>query len=184
MAFQKHKDALKGALKHKRIIENFFSLSILNGLTFLLPLITLPFIVRIIGPEKYGIYAITLVVVQYINMISIYGFNYSGTRLISQNRNNLPMVGRFFSAIIVCRLVFALACLVLVFTASLFIPFLATERLSLLFAIGMVIGDVFVPTWFFQGMERMKFVTIVNVTSKGLFTILIFFVIRKADDYP
>lgn len=184
MALQKHKDAIKGALKHKRVIENFFSLSILNGLTFLLPLITLPFIVRIIGPEKYGIYAITLVVVQYINMVSIYGFTYSGTRLISQNRDNLPLLGKYFSSIIVTRLCLSLLCLAIIFGSSIFIPFLANERLSFVYAIGMVLGDVFVPAWFFQGMERMKYVTIVNVTSKGLFTVLIFFTISNANDYP
>jgi O-antigen/teichoic acid export membrane protein len=47
----------------------------------------------------------------------------------------------------------------------------------------MVIGQSLFPVWFFQGIEKMKFVTLINILAKVIFTILIFLVIRNEEDY-
>ena len=54
--------------RYKQIIENFFSLSILNGLNVLLPFVTLPYILRIIGTENYGAYSYIYAIAQYVIM--------------------------------------------------------------------------------------------------------------------
>ena len=52
-----------------------------------------------------------------------------------------------------------------------------------LYGLGMVVGDIFTPVWLFQGMEKMKYMTLVNASSKVLFTVLIFIVVRERDDF-
>ena len=68
----------------KELLESFCSLSILNILNLILPLITLPYLVHVIGIEKYGIYSFAYAIIQYILLISTYGFNLSATKLISE----------------------------------------------------------------------------------------------------
>ena len=169
--------------KYRQIIENFFSLSILNGLNVLLPLVTLPYILRVIGAEKYGMYAYVYVVIQYIILIATYGFNFSATKQISQSRDDVDYVNKVYNAVTLSKLLIAIIVSAVVFALSRFIFKSEIETMMFLLGLGMVFGDIFTPIWLFQGMEKMKYITIVNAVSKILFTILVFIVIKSADDF-
>lgn len=164
--------------------ESFFSLSFLNGINFILPLISLPYLVRVIGPENFGIYSFVIVISQYCILISTFGFGLSGTKFISENRDILDIVTRNFNAIILIRFLLACFCLVILLLLIFYIPAMYREKTSYFFSLGIIFGDIFIPVWFFQGMEKMRFLTIINLVSKGIFTVLVFFVIRKPGDYP
>lgn len=169
--------------RYRQIIENFFSLSILNALNVLLPLVTLPYILHTVGKANYGAYSYVYVVLQYVILFSTYGFNFSATKQISQCRDNKEAVTRIYNAVIVCKSVIAVAlsALLLLFSRLVFKDEVGV--LMFFYGLGMVIGDIFTPVWLFQGMEKMKYMTIVNASSKILFTILIFIVVRASDDY-
>ena len=169
--------------KYRQIIENFFSLSILNGLNVLLPLVTLPYILRVIGAGNYGMYAYVYAVLQYIILVDSYGFNFSVTKQISQCRDNIGEVNRIYNTVVLTKLLIGILLLVLVYAFSGWVFHSDMEIKMFLLGVGIVIGDIFTPIWLFQGMEKMKYLTIVNATSKILFTILVFFVIRTEEDF-
>ena len=172
-----------GFQRYKTVLKNFGYLSVLNALNIVLPLVSIPYLTNTIGGSYYGIYIYVLVLVQSINVITQYGFQFSATKKISQNRNDNVFVERYSSTVLGARFVIATICIAIVFALSRWL--LDTEDRQWMFvtALGMVYGDVFIPTWLFQGMERMKFVTIVNAVSKILFTLLIFIVIASPEDY-
>lgn len=169
--------------RYKQQIENFFSLSILNGLNVLLPFVTLPYILRIIGTENYGAYSYIYAIAQYVIMFSTYGFNFSATKQISQSRTDSKAVSNIFSSVIAGKSLIATVITVLLFLFNRWIFKDQIGTLMFVFSLGMVLGDIFTPVWLFQGLERMKYMTIVNASSKILFTILIFVFIHETNDY-
>lgn len=167
----------------KRLIENFLSLSFIEGARYLLPFLTIPYLVRILGPEKYGLIIFAQEIIQYFNIITDYGFSISATHEISVSRDNPERVGEIFSSVIFIRiflmLVSFLALVFLVFS----IEKLRAEWLLYMLTFGAVFGNIFSPVWFFQGMERMKYITLLSVVNRVFFTIAIFLFIRNDSQY-
>lgn len=168
---------------HKSIAESFFSLSILNVLNVFLPFITLPYILRVIGASNYGVYSYVYVLIQYLMLINAYGFNLSATKQISQHREDKHQVSVIYNSVIICRIILLAVGILFFLILSPFLLESESKRLMFLMGLGIVLGDLLNPVWLFQGFEKMRYMTIVNIISKTLFTILIFFVIRTADDY-
>ncbi|MBO4216031.1 MAG: oligosaccharide flippase family protein [Bacteroidaceae bacterium] len=169
--------------KYNTVFKNFTYLSILNGLNILLPLLIIPYLTNVIGAARYGVYAYILVLVQNINVVTQYGFQFSATKKISQNRDNHAFLEQYCSNILCARFLVATLCIALVLALSHWALDTSDRFFMFLTAIGMIYGDVFIPTWLFQGLERMKYMTIVNASSKILFTILIFVVVVRPEDY-
>lgn len=166
-----------------RVAGNFLYLSILNALNVLLPLITLPYLMRTVGKANYGIYSYVYMILQYVILFATYGFNFSATKQISQYRNDKEKVNVIYNSVIASKLIIGVSSIILILIFSRFVFKDEQAPIMFLFGIGMVAGDILTPVWLFQGMERMKYMTLVNASSKILFTILVFVVIQKADDY-
>lgn len=167
----------------KTLISNFLSLSSLQALNMILPFITLPYLVRILGIENFGLINFVLSIIMYFNILISFGFELSATREISINKNNLEKVSEIFSSIMIIKfLLFSFSFLILT------ILVLSIEKFNndiILFYItfSIVFGNMIFPSWLFQGMEKMKYITYINVVSKSIFTILIFVMVKDENDF-
>lgn len=168
---------------HKSLVESFFSLSLLNGVVMLFPLLTLPYILRVVGPANYGVYGFIYILVQYVLIFNNYGFDFSATKEISQNREDRERVNRIFNAVLACRLLLFVVTVGVFYALSPLIMPSSVQRWMFLGGLTLILGNTFTPVWLFQGMEKMRYMTIVNVLGKSLFLVLVFVMIRRPEDY-
>ncbi|GAL62286.1 membrane protein [Algibacter lectus] len=119
----------------------------------------------------------------FLNVLVDFGFNISGTREISLARDSKEKTGEIFLAIMLIKLgLIVIAFGVLFFLVNIFSRFSVDSEVYLL-SFGVVIGQALFPVWFYQGIEKMKFVTIINILAKVIFTVLVFFFINTESDY-
>lgn len=136
------------------------------------------------GPEKFGLVTFVQIFIQYFIIATDYGFNLTATREISIYREQREKISEIFSSVLFIKICFmiltGLVLLLLILTISKF----REEWLVYTLAFGMVAGNVLFPVWFFQGLEKMKYITIINVLAKSIFALSIFIFIRKSSHYP
>ena len=173
---------IKGKLNNP-MATNFISLVLLQGVNYLLPLLSFPFLFRILGVERYGLVTFGYALMQYFVMFTDFGFNLSATKYISQHRNNLRAINAYLNSAMIGRVVLCfISFIVLLVLISTFDKFRSESTLYILF-FGIIIGNVMFPMWFFQGMENMKYITIFNIVAKSLSFIPFFIFIRGPEDY-
>lgn len=115
--------------------------------------------------------------------IVTWGFNYTATRDVARHRDNQMQVSIIFSNIIWTRLFLALLCFLLLLGLTYVIPEFKDNRTILIITFMMIPGNILFPDWMFQALEKMKYITLLSILSKLLFTIAVFLFIKKPDDY-
>jgi PST family polysaccharide transporter len=167
-----------------RLLDNFLALSTLQAVNYLVPIIIFPYLVRVLGVEQFGLFSFVMAVINYGVIITDYGFDLAATKHISTYRDLKEKVDEVFSSVIIIKMAMAVAFL---FVLTLLI--LGVEKFwqhaSLYYlAFGVVIGQVLFPGWFFQGIEKMRYITILNALSKIVFALAIFLFVHDSTDLP
>lgn len=170
-------------MKKTKVIENFLSLVILRGFDFIVPLITFPYLVRIIGLEKFGLISFASALSIYFGSLIQYGFGITAARDIARSRDNINDLNKIYSRIISTSIVLSLLAFVIftliVCTVERFNQYLFLYEASI---ISVIIQSIF-PVWLFQGIEQMRFITHLNLITKAVFLSGLFLLIREESDY-
>lgn len=170
-------------MKSIQLFENILSLVGLKGIEYILNFVLYPFLLRVLGAEKFGMIAFMQGVIQYFIIIVDYGFNMTGPKSIAQAKSKAE-IGVIFSNIMAAKFIL----LLLVTSISVIMGIIGTIyfqwNVILFIAVYvMVIGNFIFPVWFFQGIQEMKYITLFNVIARLIILVLIFCVIKTPDDY-
>ena len=167
----------------KIISNNFFSLTSLKVLTYILPLITFPYLIRVLGIEKFGLIMFAQATMYYFEIVVDFGFNLSATREVALNVKKPNKLNEIISAVFSIKFMLLLfSFLVLIVAINLFDRFLQDSMLYY-YSFLKIIALAFFPVWFFQGIEKMKYITLIDILSKSIFTVLIFVFVQSESDY-
>lgn len=162
---------------------NFISLVLLQGVNYLLPLLSFPFLFRVLGVERWGLVTFGYSLMQYFVMFTDFGFNLSATKYISEHRNDLRKINSYLNSAMIGRFILCgISLAILLVLISCFDKFKMEATFYLLY-FGIILGNVMFPMWFFQGMENMKYITVFNIVAKSLSFIPFFIFIREPQDY-
>jgi polysaccharide biosynthesis protein len=172
---------IKKLKHHKKIIENFSYLSVLQILSMITPLVTYPYLVKTLGEVIYGTVVFAQAVVTYFNILVVFGFNFTAARDVSQYRDDTKKLSEIVSAVTIIKTLFLIVSLLLISGYMLYISQIDYTLYYLSFWI--CLNEILFPSWFFQGKEEMKYITFINLGIRLLFILMIFIFIKSPDDY-
>lgn len=167
----------------KKLSVNFLSLFSVQGLNILLPLLTLPYLFRILGAEKFGLIAFAFATITFFRVFVDYGFQLYATREISQNINDKNKTIEIFNTILSAKIILLIFSFLILTFLILFFEKFSNEWILFYFTFLFVVGETIFPVWFFQGVEDMKYIGYLNLFAKIFFTIAIFIFIQNESDY-
>ena len=174
---------MAGPRERKVVMKNVASLTMLQAITYILPIVILPYLFRVIGPERFGLIAFAQAFVQYFMIMTDYGFSISATKEISLCRNEHAKVSRIFSSVMTIKIALAFLSLGVLGIIIYFIPRFRNDWMVYAFSFGAVAGNTIFPVWFFQGTEKMKYIANLNIIGGIASALSIFIFIRGPQDY-
>lgn len=147
------------------------------------PILVIPYIVSICGETGYGKIGVGMAVAFFLMVFIDYGSEILGVKQVAVNRENPKELESIFTTTYAAKALL-LAMVIIVFSVIInFVPFFSTEKTLYLFSLTMVVGQFINPTWFFQGVENFKWITILNIVSKIIYLAGVFIFIKNPEDY-
>jgi PST family polysaccharide transporter len=166
-----------------RLVKDTLILFGVQVSSYVLPLITLPYVTRVLGPTNFGLTALGTAVILYFAVVTDYGFAVTGTRRIAVSQGDPEMVSRTYSTIMFCKACLLCLCFVSLLALLAAVPAFRAQWRLYLVSFLQVLGLGLSPNWFLQGMQRMRYIAYSDYGAKILSVILIFALVRRSSDY-
>ena len=147
------------------------------------PLLVVPYIVSVCGEENFGKTAVGMAIAFFLIVFIDFGSDIIGVREVAVNRDNPEVLNKIFTTTYVVKGIILL--LVLTVASIIFhsFPYFKSEKIMFTLGLSVLIGQFLNPTWFLQGIENVKWITLLNIVSKCIYLLGIFFTIKKESDY-
>ncbi|HFV1479721.1 TPA: O154 family O-antigen flippase, partial [Escherichia coli] len=149
-----------------KVFTNASYLTISQGVSYLIPLITLSYVISLLGLEKFGRYSVILITATLLQVVTDYGFMFISPKEISIAGDNKQRVSEVYISTTILKSLF----LLLIFVFYTIVCYLIIDEYDLLinFLLGylIVISQSLYPTWFFQGIQKMKIIAGLSIIAK------------------
>ena len=166
------------------LLRGFASMYVWQGANYLLPLITLPYLARVLTPQGFGTLGFASSVVAYLVLLTGWGFGLSATQQVAAGRDDPALLSLIFWNTIAAKAVLAVASLALLAGAVLAIGDLRAHAWVLFLAWLQVPGMVITADWFLQGMEMMPLLAGVGIAARAIPIPFFFLLVHGPDDLP
>ena len=176
--------SLKNSIyKNWSLFSNFSNLSVLYSLNLLIPFFIYPYLIRVLGSETYGLVIYAQAIITYFVTLIGFGFNLSGVKLVSANRNNKQEIGKIISSILIIKFFLFIISIIFLIFILFYLPAAKGFEILFIFSMSSVLSELLFPIWYFQGIEQMGYWTKITLVSRLIYLVLIFLLIQSPDDY-
>ena len=161
------------------IKKNFLYNAFYQVLTLILPLITTPYISRVMGAERVGVYSYAYSIAYYFGMFILLGTNNYGNRTIASVRDDKKILSKTFWSIYAMQLFLGL------FVSTVYLMYvfvIAEEQMMALLQIIYLISVALDISWFFFGIEQFKLTVTRNTIIKILTVLAMLLFVKSIDD--
>lgn len=165
------------------ILKNFASLGLMQVANALIPLLVIPFVTRSLGVEAFGKVSYAQTIAAYFTLVVNYGFEYSATQDIALCRDDRARVRVVFWSVLKSKMFLLLGAFLAFLVMMSFFSKMQGEGALYIYAFLINVGMALTPTWFFQGMETMGKVAVINVVMKAMGAILTILFVLTPSDY-
>jgi len=163
-----------------QIKKNFIYNVFYQIIRIIIPIITVPYISRILGAEGVGIYSYTYSIVDYFMLFSLLGINNYGNRSIAKVRDNKKELSKVFYSIYCLQLIMTL--IMLIIYIGYIILFNTQYKLIAIIQTLNLISVAFDINWFFFGIEKFKITVTRSTLLKLLSLVLVFIFVKNSND--
>ncbi|MCU1257296.1 MAG: polysaccharide biosynthesis protein [Bryobacterales bacterium] len=166
----------------RSVTHNILALYGVYVASFVIPLVTIPYLSRVLGPAGWGEVATAQSLGMYVGYVVEYGFDFSGTREVARFRGDRTRLANVLSGVLAAKVLLMLPVLAVTWVAVLWTSPSAAHSKLVFTGIFLGISYGFNMMWFFQGLERMRLVAGIEIGSKIATTVATFVVVRSVRD--
>ena len=164
----------------RTIAKNFIYTTFYKVLRIILPLVTVPYVTRVLGAEKLGIYDYTYSVVTYFQMLAFLGFENYGSRLIAENSKDKKHLNKTFSAAYYFQVFASVLALV---AYAIYVTIFCKENVEIAWIQSLyIVAELFNISWMYFGLEKFKITSTVNIIARLASFVGIFIFVKTKDD--
>ena len=167
---------------NRRLWENVGSLYGIHFLNYLAPLLTVPYLTRVLGPVHWGALALAEAYANVASLVIEYGFGLSATREIAQIRVDPLARSRVLAGVLGAQVLLACGTLAVSLGAVSILPSLSPYRPLVPLAFSLAFARSMNPIWYFRGLEKLRLVASLTAAANLVAAFAVFFLVRTAAD--
>ncbi len=168
---------------NNKTIKNLSIYSLGQAINIISPLLITPYLIATCGLEKFGVIAIGQSLAYILIVLVDYSSYIKGVKDISINRENNSKLEQICTTIYFSKLVLLLIVFLIILLLVFFIPYFWNEKLVVFLSATIIIGQFLNPTWFFQGVENFKWISLINILSKIIYVFGVLLFVNSQEDY-
>lgn len=163
--------------------KNIFYSTILTTANYIFPLLTYPYVSRVLGVDKIGICNFVDSIINYFVLFSMLGVGIVGIREIAKNKNDKECLNKTFNSLFFLNTLSTTIMLVLLIIAINIVPKLNEHKELMYIGAFKLVFNYLLIEWLYKGLEDFKFITNRTVIIRCLYVISVFIFIHDVNDY-